>query len=157
VTLLLVRLDDRLIHGQVVVGWGRALAANHVVLVDDRVRASAWEQDLFRMGMPAEVSLAFVSVDEAAEQAPEWVSPSRRTIVVAGDVDTLVRLAARVPAIREVNLGGVHRKPGRRELLPYLFLAPDEERELRALAGRGVRIRAQDVPTARAVALGDLA
>ena len=156
-TLLLVRLDDRLIHGQVVVGWGRALAANHVVLVDDRVRASDWEQDLFRLGMPAEVSLAFVSVDEAVQQVSEWVSSHRRTVVVMGDVDTLVRLADRAPAIHEVNLGGVHRKPGRRELLPSLFLSPEEEHALRGLAGRGLRVSAQDVPTAHAVSLGDLA
>jgi PTS system mannose-specific IIB component/fructoselysine and glucoselysine-specific PTS system IIB component len=155
-SLLLVRLDDRLIHGQVVVGWGRALAVTLVVLVDDRVRDSDWEQELFRMGMPAEVELRFASTAEAVTQAPKWLASPDRTIVVTGDIPTLVRLVEGAPGIRRVNLGGVHRTAGRRQLLPYLFLTGDEERELRRLAATGVEVKAQDVPTARSVPIEEL-
>ena len=52
VTLELYRIDDRLIHGQVVVGWGQPLDVGFIVLVDDVVAASEWEQELYRMGVP---------------------------------------------------------------------------------------------------------
>ena len=53
--VLLHRIDDRLIHGQVVIGWGRPLGAQFVALVDDQVAGSDWERYLYRMGVPPEV------------------------------------------------------------------------------------------------------
>ncbi|MBL8958762.1 MAG: PTS sugar transporter subunit IIB, partial [Gemmatimonadetes bacterium] len=57
------RVDDRLIHGQVVVGWGQPLDVRAIVLVDDEVAASQWEQDLYRMGVPEEMEVSFESVE----------------------------------------------------------------------------------------------
>ena len=62
----LFRIDDRLIHGQVVVGWGQPMGLAFVVLVDDEVAASEWEQELYRMGVPPEMDAVFASVEEAA-------------------------------------------------------------------------------------------
>src|SRR3989475_9536141 len=64
-SIALYRIDDRLIHGQVVVGWGKPLNVGFIVLVDDAVRASAWEQELYRMGVPADIEVVFASTEEA--------------------------------------------------------------------------------------------
>ena len=77
-SLLLFRVDDRLIHGQVVIGWGRPLGIDFIVLVDDAVRASAWEQDLYRMGVPPEIEVIFASREEAARDFAQWSASSRR-------------------------------------------------------------------------------
>jgi mannose/fructose/N-acetylgalactosamine-specific phosphotransferase system component IIB len=61
VTLVLNRIDDRLIHGQVVVGWGQPLDVRFIVLVDDAVAASDWEKELYRMGVPPEMEVRFHS------------------------------------------------------------------------------------------------
>jgi len=148
----LYRLDDRLIHGQVVVGWGQPLSCRFIVLVDDEVRASDWEQDLYRMGVPESVEVLFASVDEAAAQLPAWESDARVGIVLVGDIDTASRLASQ-SALRNLNIGGVHHRPGRIERLRYVYLSPDEAAKLRALAASGVQVSAQDVPTARPVPL----
>ena len=66
VTLVLNRIDDRLIHGQVVVGWGQPLDVGFIVLVDDAVAESDWEQELYRMGVPPEMEVRFHSAAEAA-------------------------------------------------------------------------------------------
>jgi PTS system mannose-specific IIB component/fructoselysine and glucoselysine-specific PTS system IIB component len=54
---MLYRIDDRLIHGQVVVGWGQPLDLKFIVLVDDTVASSDWEQELYRMGVPPEMAV----------------------------------------------------------------------------------------------------
>ena len=64
-TLVLNRIDDRLIHGQVVVGWGQPLDVRFIVLVDDLVAASDWEKELYRMGVPPEMEVRFHSAAEA--------------------------------------------------------------------------------------------
>jgi PTS system mannose-specific IIB component/fructoselysine and glucoselysine-specific PTS system IIB component len=154
VSVALFRLDDRLIHGQVVVGWGQPLACRFIVLVDDEVRASDWEQDLYRMGVPEAVEVVFASVDEATARYPTWEGDERVGIVLVGDIDTAVQLATRA-ALRRLNVGGVHHRPGRVERLRYVYLSADEAAKLRALAATGVDISAQDVPTARPIPLGE--
>jgi len=156
VSQLVVRVDDRLVHGQVVVGWGRALRLRRLVLVDDEIRRSPWEQDLYRMGVPEGMALEFASVTEAGAAFPRWAAEGGHTMVILGNVDTLVRLCAAAP-VACVNLGGLHAGEGRRERLPYVFLSDGELAQLRALAARGVAVTAQDVPMARAVPLAELA
>ena len=155
-TLVLNRIDDRLIHGQVVVGWGQPLDVHFIVLVDDAVAASDWEQELYRMGVPPGVDLYFASVREAAEAMPAWRGDQRPGILLTGDIETMRRLAAAVPGIPAVNVGGIHHRSGRAEKLRYVFLTPDEERGLRALQEGGVVVTAQDVPSARPMPLREL-
>jgi PTS system mannose-specific IIB component/fructoselysine and glucoselysine-specific PTS system IIB component len=66
------------------------------------------------------------------------------------------RLLEANPHVRNINLGGIHHRTGRVQRMRYVFLSPDEERELRQLAARGIDITAQDVPSARPVPLPDL-
>jgi PTS system mannose-specific IIB component/fructoselysine and glucoselysine-specific PTS system IIB component len=154
-TLALYRIDDRLIHGQVVVGWGQPLNVSFIVLVDDEVRGSDWEQDLYRMGVPPTIEVRFASVDEAARELSKWEADSRVGILLVGDIDTAVALAERAPQVRRFNIGGVHHRTGRTERLRFVYLSDDEASKLRALAARGVDVTAQDVPTARAVPIGE--
>jgi mannose/fructose/N-acetylgalactosamine-specific phosphotransferase system component IIB len=154
--IALYRIDDRLIHGQVVVGWAQRLGIGFIVLVDDEVRASDWEQELYRMGVPPSIELIFASVAEAAARLPEWVRDGRGGIVLTGDVDTMVSLARAMPGRRSVNVGGIHAREGRTERLRYVFLAPEEAAKLKALAAEGVEISAQDVPTAKPVPILEL-
>jgi PTS system mannose-specific IIB component/fructoselysine and glucoselysine-specific PTS system IIB component len=153
-SLALVRLDDRLIHGQVVVGWGQPLNVGFIVLVDDEVRSSAWEQDLYRMGVPASIEVMFVSVAEAERLLAEWERDDRVGILLAGDIDSMVALVA-TGRVREVNIGGIHHRAGRTERLRYVYLTDEEAGKLRGLAAQGVLVTAQDVPTARAVPIGE--
>ena len=154
-SIALYRVDDRLIHGQVVVGWGQPLDVRFIVLVDDEVRASEWEQDLYRMGVPPNIEVVFASVEEALRALPDWETQSRVGILLTGDIETMNALAAGSGRLRKVNIGGVHHRPGRSERLRYVYLTDEEARTLRALAGLGVEVSAQDVPTARAVPVGE--
>lgn len=150
----LFRIDDRLIHGQVVIGWGRPLGIELIVLVDDQVAASDWEQDLYRMAVSPEIEVRFVTVADAASQMSDWQSNGKRGLVLTGDLETMAALHALNPeAVRPINLGGIHHRPGRRERLPYLYLTDQELRTLHALEAGGAVITAQDLPTTPPVAL----
>ena len=150
-TIALYRVDDRLIHGQVVVGWGQPLDVGFIVLVDDEVSASPWEQDLYRMGVPPSIEVVFASIADAQRTLPQWEREPRVGILLTRDITTIAALAAN--GVRRVNIGGIHHQPGRSERLRYVYLTDDEAGELRRLAATGVRVTAQDVPTARAIPL----
>ena len=154
-TVELFRIDDRLIHGQVVVGWGQPLDIGFIVLVDDTVAASDWEQELYRMGVPPEMDVYFHSAADAIIAMPKYLAESRRGILLTGDIATMRRLVDG-GVVDTVNLGGIHSKPGRVQRLRYVFLSPDEEAQLRALSAQGVKVSAQDVPGGESVSLRDL-
>ena len=156
--IVLCRVDDRLIHGQVVVGWGQALGATRIILVDDQVAGSEWEQDLYRMAVTPEITVDFATVAAAAAALGAWREDGRRTVLLTGDLDTMAKLHAADPVtVHRINLGGVHHRAGRRERLPYLYLTDDEMRRLGALEAAGAEITAQDLPTTPPVALRSLA
>jgi mannose/fructose/N-acetylgalactosamine-specific phosphotransferase system component IIB len=150
------RIDDRLIHGQVVVGWGQPLGLRFIVLVDDEVQRSDWEQELYRMGVPPEMDVFFESVASCAPRLAQYRADRRQGMLLTGDIDTMARLVAAAGDIRAVTVGGVHHKPGRTARSRYVFLTPGEEAALRDLEARGVAVTAQDVPGAAPVPLEEL-
>jgi PTS system mannose-specific IIB component/fructoselysine and glucoselysine-specific PTS system IIB component len=152
----LYRIDDRLIHGQVVVGWGQPLDLAFIVLVDDEVAASDWEQELYRMGVPPEMQVYFESVDSAAERIGSYQSDERPGLLLAADIATMARLVEATGKVPAVNVGGIHHRVGRVQRLRYVFLTPQEEESLRDLVRKGVAVTAQDVPAARAFSLDEL-
>lgn len=144
----LCRVDDRLVHGQVVIGWGRPLAAKFIVLVDDGVRASDWEQDLYRMGVPDGIDIRFATTAEAIGALHEWAADPRPGILLTGDLATMAALHQAAPDIvHRINLGGIHHRADRHERLRYLYLSPAEESLLEAMRQSGAEISAQDLPT----------
>ncbi len=156
--ILLYRVDDRLIHGQVVVGWGAQLQIDYIAVVDDELAASDWEQDLYRAGLPDTLEGRFLTVERAVEAIPIWQeNPKERGIVLTRDIATVCQLAeSGVLQGQEINIGGLHDAPGRRRILTYVFLGDDDRRELIRLGKTGVRVSARDVPSARAVELDQL-
>jgi mannose/fructose/N-acetylgalactosamine-specific phosphotransferase system component IIB len=152
----LYRIDDRLIHGQVVVGWGQPHNIRFLVLVDDLVASSDWEQELYRMAVPPEMEIYFADVNAAIQDHARYASDPRPGILITGDIASMLRLVKGVKAIGSVNLGGIHHRAGREEKVRYVFLTPDEEDQLRALEASGVEVTAQDVPSARARPLAEV-
>lgn len=155
-SIALYRIDDRLIHGQVVVGWGQPLNIGFIVLVDDNVACCDWEQDLYRMGVPPEMEIIFADVPSAVTNHDAYLNDSRRGIIVTPDIDTMRRLVEGVGTIKYVNVGGIHHRAGRTPRLRYVFLTQDEANSLAGLAEAGVQVTAQDVPNARQAQVAEL-
>jgi mannose/fructose/N-acetylgalactosamine-specific phosphotransferase system component IIB len=155
--ILLYRVDDRLIHGQVVVGWGAKVGLDFIVVVDDELSESVWEQELYRAGLPADIDARFVSVERGVEVIPKWTGNAERGFVLTRDIATMRRLAEReVLQGVEVNLGGLHDAPGRERVLPYLFLSDEDRADIKRLSRAEVSVSAQDVPSARKIKLNEL-
>ncbi len=153
-SVVLYRIDERLIHGQVVMGWGPQLSVEHYVVVDDDLASSEWEQDLYRLGLPDAASAEFLKADAARERLVVMEADTRRIVVLTRTIAAMGNLA-KDDALRgrEVNLGGLHHAADRTERISYVFLGPMEEEGLQALVEEGVHVYARDLPGSRAVEL----
>ena len=150
---MLFRVDERLIHGQVVIGWGHELRPTRYVVVDDELAQSAWEQELYRLGADG-TDVAFVSTDGAARSLPSYLSDATRTILLTRDVGTMRKLAEGGDMKgRTINFGGLHHGPGRERILSYLHLAPSDVEDVRRMVDAGVRVQARELPDAPRVDL----
>lgn len=155
--IVLLRVDERLIHGQVVVGWGHSLHPDRIVVIDDELATSAWEQELYLLGLPPGVDAEFDAVEAARDRLPSWRNGGARVLILTRDVGTMERLAAGgLLQDEEVNLGGIHYAPGRTAVLPYLYLSDTERRQVARIADMGADVSARDLPDARRVELDEL-
>lgn len=153
----LYRIDDRLIHGQVIVGWGQPLGLGFIVLVDDTVADSEWEQELYRLGVPPAVEVLFATVAEAAGNIAGYCADPRVGILLTGTAEAMLQLVASAGVtIAAVNVGGIHHREDRAQKLRYVFLNDHEERALKDIEEHGAVVTAQDLPSARPLSLPEI-
>lgn len=143
----LARIDDRLIHGQVVLGWVPHVRPDRIVVVNDRVAASDWERRFYTTSVPPDIKTSFFSIEEAARRLRSELFLHEDLLVLfesGRDVLTLVKAGVEV---KDVNVGGLHYREDSVELLPFVFLTEDERSCLRELVKRGITLSAQDIPS----------
>lgn len=153
---ILHRVDDRLIHGQVVIAYGERLHPQRIWVADDAAAASAWERDLLLSAAPG-IEVRVVTVAEAAAAyAAEAAAPGGAFLLVRdlAAARALVEAGAALPAL---NLGGLHYAPGKSKVNEYIYLDDGDRDAARALLARGVALEVQDVPATRAQPLRALA
>jgi PTS system mannose-specific IIB component len=146
--IALVRVDNRLLHGQILEAWVPRLGAREVVVADDDAAQSALARAAMTLCVPPGLPAVIVPVDEV-----DWAALAadpRPILVLVRDVEALVRAGARglAPGLaRRVNLGNVHYEPGRRAVTPSVFLTAGEVEALRALVREGFDVEARSVPS----------
>lgn len=156
-TIELIRVDDRLLHGQVLVGWGRHLDLVWYAVVDDDVAASPAEQGIYSAGVPDEAEVVFLEAGESVRAFPELDGREEPGCLLAASPGALLPLAeAGALEGRTVVLGPMGDGPARRPVLDYLHLGRQEESALRALRAAGATVVARDVPSSRPVSLAEL-
>ena len=141
---MLIRVDDRLVHGQVCVGWCDMLDITEIILCDNEIATSEFEQDLFLCCPSDEQHLRFLNVPAFVEVLAE--PPDENTMAVVAGPQCLLDLLDHGARLDKVHIGGMHSRPGARRLLDYVYLTPEQERVLRALLDRGITITCQDLP-----------
>lgn len=148
-SLALARVDDRLVHGQVVVGWGRILSPQRLLVADDEVASNEWERDLLR-AITEDVEVVTVPVAGAAGALEQEAVRRGRAILLFRSPEAAWRAHQAGARFAELQIGGLHYAPGRERVYDYLYLNDDDRRALGALLAAGVRVFAQDAPGAPA-------
>ncbi len=146
------RIDDRLIHGQVLVAWGSRLDPQRMWVVDDAVASSPWERRLFADAAPG-IGVQVLTVDEAiAAHGIEAIAPGS-TFLLVRDLATARRLHEGGVRVASWNLGGLHYAPGKAKVNDYVYLDEADRIDARTLLTAGVALDVQDVPASKAMTL----
>jgi mannose/fructose/N-acetylgalactosamine-specific phosphotransferase system component IIB len=154
----LMRVDNRLVHGQVLEAWLPALDAHGILVADDEAAGNMLARSAMTLAIPPKVSFQVLRVQAAAELLkPGGKGPqSPRTLVLLREVRDAVSLHDAGVPIPQLNLGNVHFATGRKQVSPSVFLDAGDVAALDKLAAQGTRIEARAVPSEPPLALGDL-
>ncbi|MBU8869452.1 MAG: PTS sugar transporter subunit IIB [Gemmatimonadales bacterium] len=151
--VVLARIDDRLIHGQVTAGWAPQLQPTRIILANNAIATDSWQSRVYASSVPPGIEVSILSIAGAASLLASRESAGERSILLtgsAGEMAELVRLGAPLVCI---NLGGVHFSPGKVEMLPWVYLDSQDLVALRRLLEMGVELSAQQVPGGREVSI----
>ena len=154
-----VRVDDRLIHGQVTVAWRQYLRYGHIWIVDDQTAGDAFLKEVLRVATPGDVGIQVYTVEEAvaAWTAQTAGGSSEGSRADPGKVLLLIKSPKTALALFEaglsqpiracgLNIGNLASRPGSKRAFQSISLIPEDVSALDALAGGGVRITFQAVP-----------
>jgi mannose/fructose/N-acetylgalactosamine-specific phosphotransferase system component IIB len=139
--IALFRVDDRLIHGQVVLGWGSVLRPDRIILADDEVASNEWEKSLYAASVPPEIKVSILPLPETAAQIKRGIFDTECVIL-------LVRHPKDVVALMDLGL-----REGRAKVLDNVYIDEEERNIMRELVKRGVILDGRAVPGSRAVTL----
>lgn len=138
--ILLLRVDHRLLHGQVAVSWCQGLGADCVFCVGDHVANDPVWKTTLKLGKPAGCKLVIKDMDHAVEAINSGVTDKYRMVVSVQTVAEAKELADRCPVVTSINLGNTKASPTTREVSRQVFLEPEEEAMIRELVDRGVEV-----------------
>lgn len=145
--IVLVRIDERLIHGQVAVGWRGALDLDAFTVVDDELAASDWEKDLVLAAAPEGCVAEVFTTGDAANLWASWRSDAQRRIVLFQSLASIASVRDAGLGLGSVNVGGLHKRDGRKEFLSYVWLDDAEVEICKGLCRSGVMLEARNVPS----------
>ena len=148
--VLLARIDDRLIHGQVVEGWVNFLKATCILVADDKVAANPRQRSILELSAPEGVKVVIGSVDEICATLRSSSFDRERAILLFSNPSDALRFLRSGVSCPAVNIGGMHFVPGKRKILDVLAVDEDDLAALREILRRGVKVEIQTVPTEKA-------
>ena len=157
--IALVRVDNRLVHGQVLEAWLPALSAQGILVADDEVAGSALARAAMSLAIPKKVAFRVRPVTEVAAMLRPGGSgaPAPRTLILVRNVRDAVALREQGVLLPHLNLGNVHFSKGRQQVTPTVYLDVGEIEALEQLAATGTEIEARAVPAEPPVTLATMA
>jgi mannose/fructose/N-acetylgalactosamine-specific phosphotransferase system component IIB len=158
VGVALVRVDNRLVHGQVLEAWLPALDAQGILVADDEAAGNVLARSAMALAIPPGIAFEVLRIPAAAEllRAGGRGPQAARTLLLLRDVRDAVALHDAGIEIPQLNVGNVHFGAGRKQVSPSVFLDAGELEALEKLSRAGTRVEVRAVPTEAPVHLPDL-
>jgi mannose/fructose/sorbose-specific phosphotransferase system IIB component len=145
-SVVLVRIDDRLVHGQVVEGWLKAIHATHIVVASDTVAADEMQKALYLLAVPQGIQLSCLSLEETADAWKSTAWKKDRVLVLVSTPQDVLTLLQKGAEIKTVNVGGLHFKEGRVQILKAVSVNEQDVAVFKTLLQRGVLLEARPLP-----------
>lgn len=139
------RIDDRLIHGQVITTWVKNFDIEQVIIVNDKVANDTVQQSVLTMAAPPDLKVVVFGVDKFIDVLKKAEIKRRTMLLFTNSVD-VNKLVENGLKLEKLNVGGMRMQEGRRNLSRAVAVTPDEEQAFRSLINNNIAVEIQMVP-----------
>lgn len=145
-TFVLVRVDDRLIHGQVVTKWVKQTKCNKIVIVDDEISKQEFLANIYSMAAPPGIVVEIKSVTQAVEEWNINNTDNSRILLLFKSIATAKELWEKGISIETLQIGGIGAGPGKKVVYQTVSLSEEDVKNLLAMHKQGVKVEFQTIP-----------
>jgi mannose/fructose/N-acetylgalactosamine-specific phosphotransferase system component IIB len=151
----IIRVDDRLIHGQVTAGWVRPLGIERIILANDKVADDEWEREIYTLAVPSEIEVKILHIPETADFMKNSAD-NKKTMILINSLQDALKIIEMSVHITKLNIGGLHYESGKKAFTTYIFLSDEDIKCAKAIISRGVIIEGREIPGSPSVNIENL-
>lgn len=145
--IVLCRIDDRLIHGQVVTSWVKQTGGNRILVIDDPLTKDVFMQKILKAAAPPSITVEVLTVTDAACVLKEAPLANEKIIILVKTPMTLEKLIGEGVTLEKIILGGIGAKEGRKKFNRNVSASEEEVASMKRIMGKGTSMFYQLVPT----------
>ncbi|MBS4210150.1 PTS sugar transporter subunit IIB [Bacillus sp. FJAT-50079] len=142
------RVDERLIHGQIVTAWIAYADATQIIVADDKAANDEFQKSLLQMTTPKNIQLKIIGIAEAIKTIKEDTSDSKALLIVRGPKEALQLIEGGID-LKEINIGNINMKKGKKKILGNLWVDDEDISNLTKLSEAGISLDVRTVPNER--------
>jgi len=142
----IIRIDDRLIHGQVIVGWVKALNLSRIIVANDKLLKDKLKKEMMKLAVPPDINVEFLSLQKAILLYKEKNWEKEESILLLespADVCFFIDQGCRM---EKINVGGLHLHDQRKQVTPNLALDAEDISCLKKLINRKIILEGRALP-----------
>ncbi|MCC0784909.1 PTS sugar transporter subunit IIB [Clostridioides sp. ES-S-0108-01] len=145
----LVRIDHRLLHGQVVFSWTKSLSISRIIIIDDFSATDELKKISLNLSKPSGVKLNIFTVKDALFKMKKIEQLNENIMLVFGSTKSIRKFCEEYPNIKEINYGGIAKKENSTQYSNAIFLNEEELNDSIKLKEMGIKLYMQQVPTSK--------
>lgn len=152
----LVRIDHRLLHGQVVFSWSKYLNIERIIVIDDATAKDDFKKMTLNLSKPVGITLNIFTVQECLARMHKIEELSENIMIILGNTAATLEFCKGYNKIKEINYGGIIKKDGAKQFSNAIYLTEKELEDSRELKELGLKLYMQQVPTSKSEDLNNL-
>lgn len=142
-----IRIDDRLIHGQVATTWIRHLKADRIMVVDEFAVKNSLQKTALKMACPPQVKLSILSPPKAASNIKNGNYKGERVLLIVKSPETIISLLENGLSIKEINVGNMSATKDTKPVKKAVNVTSQDKEQFLDINSKGIDVTAQLVPT----------
>lgn len=151
--VVMLRVDSRLVHGQVIEAWLPYTGASSIVVVDDMAASDLIAREVMKMAVPCDMELFIFRLDQLAASVERVGNVCNKVLLLCRNLQMAVEVVKEIPGIEMVNLGNLQISSGKEEVSPSVFIDDSDRLLIKELISLGVKIEVRAVPSDREVTI----
>ncbi|WP_367377782.1 PTS sugar transporter subunit IIB [Enterococcus gilvus] len=154
--IVFARVDDRLIHGEVVTAWTPTYSINHIVIIDDIVASDPFQKRVLKALAPTKVRVDAFTTEEGVAELNKPFNEKERILLLTKTPITYAKLVEAGIELPQVNLGGMGIRDEREPFIKNVACDKAEVEAIRQMVDKGVHVFYQLVPEQRLIEITNL-